>query len=137
MNRDHSSPNLHGLNLLYIVHHSPLASSLAVNFKIKLKRYLNGIANKKALHDCKIKRQTGRVIIDIHMHPTNYIDKAWRHGGEPFFPERLIKLMDGPFTICGKQRRIDYGIVQPPPGNTVWTNGMAVGRRGSETTWHT
>jgi len=70
------------------------------------------------------------MIIDIHMHPTNYVDKAWRHGGEPFTAERLIKMMDGPFTICGKKRRIDYGIVQPPPGNTVWSNGMAGGAEG-------
>ncbi len=70
------------------------------------------------------------MIIDTHMHPTNYVDKAWRHGGEPFTAERLIKMMDGPFPICGKERRIDYGFVQPPPGNTVWSNGMAGGAEG-------
>ena len=64
------------------------------------------------------------MIIDIHAHPTNVIDVAWKHGGEPFTAERLLKLMDGPFAINGKQRRIDYSIVQPPPGNTVWRNGI-------------
>jgi predicted TIM-barrel fold metal-dependent hydrolase len=70
------------------------------------------------------------MIVDIHAHPTNIVDKAWRHSGKPFTAERLLKLMDGPFTINGKKRRVDFSIVQPPPGNTVWINGMAGGRDG-------
>jgi hypothetical protein len=70
------------------------------------------------------------VIIDIHCHPTNNIDKAWRHGGEPFTTERLIKMLDGPYSVGGRQRRIDYGVIQPPPGNTVWTDGMKGGAEG-------
>jgi predicted TIM-barrel fold metal-dependent hydrolase len=70
------------------------------------------------------------MIVDIHCHPTNVVDRAWRHGGTPFTGERLIKLLDGPFRVCGKDRRIDYAFVQPPPGNTVWTNGMRGGRDG-------
>ena len=38
--------------------------------------------------------------------------------------------MDGPFTISGKQRRIDYSIVQPAPGNTILTYGMSGGKKG-------
>ena len=60
------------------------------------------------------------MIIDGHCHPTDHIDAAWRHGGTPFTGERLIKLMDGPFWICGQKRRVDYGVIQPPPGNTAW-----------------
>lgn len=70
------------------------------------------------------------MIIDVHFHPTDHIDAAWRHGGEPFTGERLIKLMDGPYIINGKERRIDYGVIQPPPGNTVWRDGMRGGREG-------
>jgi len=70
------------------------------------------------------------MIIDIHCHPTNYIDAAWRHGGEPFTAERLIQMMDGPYLINGKERRIDYAVIQPPPGNTVWTEGMRGGAQG-------
>lgn len=70
------------------------------------------------------------MIIDGHCHPTDYIDAAWRHGGTPFTGERLIKLMDGPFWICGKKRRVDYGVIQPPPGNTAWRKGMKGGVEG-------
>lgn len=70
------------------------------------------------------------MIIDIHCHPTDYIDAAWRHGGEPFTAERLIHMMDGPYVINGKERRIDYAAIQPPPGNTVWAQGMKGGAQG-------
>jgi predicted TIM-barrel fold metal-dependent hydrolase len=70
------------------------------------------------------------VIIDVHFHPTDYIDAAWRHGGEPFTGERVLKLMDGPYVVNGKARRIDKGVIQPPPGNTVWLDGMRGGREG-------
>ncbi|HEY7280262.1 MAG TPA: amidohydrolase family protein [Actinomycetota bacterium] len=70
------------------------------------------------------------MIIDTHMHPTNVVDKAWRHGGEPFTGERMLAMMDGPYWVNGKPRRIDYGCIQPPPGNTVWQDGMRTGREG-------
>jgi len=70
------------------------------------------------------------MIIDVHFHPTDRVDAAWRHGGKPFTGERMIKMMDGPYLINGKERRIDWGVVQPPPGNTVWSNGMKGGREG-------
>lgn len=70
------------------------------------------------------------MIIDVHFHPTDHIDEAWRHGGEPFTGERLIKMMDGPYWIKGKPRRIDWGVIQPPPGNTVWSKGLSTGREG-------
>ena len=70
------------------------------------------------------------MIIDIHTHPTNTVDAAWRHGGTPYTGERLIELMDGPYMVCGKERRVDYSVVQPPPGNTVWRDGMPTGREG-------
>ena len=34
------------------------------------------------------------MIIDTHLHPTNLVDEAWRHTGEPFTGERMLKLMD-------------------------------------------
>src|SRR3989337_1358654 len=63
------------------------------------------------------------MIIDTHLHPTNIVDEAWRHTGEPFNGERMLKLMDGPYMINGKPRRIDMGFIQPPPGNTQWREG--------------
>lgn len=70
------------------------------------------------------------MIIDVHMHPTDHIDAAWRHGGRPFTGERMLKMMDGPYMVNGKPRRIDKAVIQPPPGNTVWTDGMRTGREG-------
>jgi uncharacterized protein len=70
------------------------------------------------------------VIIDTHLHPTDVIDRAWRHSGEPFTGERMLALMDGPYNINGKPRRIDIGCIMPPPGNTVWNDGMRTGREG-------
>ena len=70
------------------------------------------------------------MIIDTHLHPTNKVDEAWRHTGEPFTGERLLEMMDGPFVINGKPRRIDMGFIQPPPGNTAWRDGDRSGREG-------
>jgi len=70
------------------------------------------------------------VIIDTHLHPTNVVDRAWRHGGTPFNGDRMLKLMDGPYLVNGKPRRIDMGCIQPPPGNTVWQDGQLSGREG-------
>jgi predicted TIM-barrel fold metal-dependent hydrolase len=70
------------------------------------------------------------VIIDTHLHPTNVVDQAWRHAGEPFTGERTLQMMDGPFWINGKPRRIDYGCINLPPGNTLWRDGMRGGREG-------
>ena len=61
------------------------------------------------------------MIIDTHLHPTNLVDEAWRHTGTPFTGERMIPLLDGPYMINGKPRRIDMGFIQPPPGNTTGT----------------
>jgi predicted TIM-barrel fold metal-dependent hydrolase len=70
------------------------------------------------------------MIIDVHMHPTDHVDAAWRHGGNPFTGERMLKMMDGPYMVNGKPRRVDIGVIQPPPGNTVWSDGMRGGREG-------
>src|SRR3989440_12607494 len=70
------------------------------------------------------------MIIDTHLHPTNLVDEAWRHTGTPFNGERMLKLMDGPYMINGKPRRIDMGFVQPPPGNTVHRIGGRTRRDG-------
>jgi predicted TIM-barrel fold metal-dependent hydrolase len=70
------------------------------------------------------------MIIDTHLHPTNLVDEAWRHTGTPFTGERMLKLMDGPYMINGKPRRIDMGFIQPPPGNTVHRIGGRTGREG-------
>jgi predicted TIM-barrel fold metal-dependent hydrolase len=63
------------------------------------------------------------MIIDISCYPTRQVDLAWRHDGEPFTGERLLKLMDGPFWVNGKPRRIDKAFIQPPQGNTIYTDG--------------
>ena len=63
------------------------------------------------------------MIIDTSCYPTNLVDLAWRHDGEPFTGERLIKMMDGPYTVCGKPRRVDMAFIQPPQGNTIYTDG--------------
>ena len=39
------------------------------------------------------------MIIDTHLHPTNLVDEAWRHTGTPFNGERMLQLMDGPYTV--------------------------------------
>src|SRR4051812_49950306 len=70
------------------------------------------------------------MIIDTHLHPTNLVDEAWRHTGTPFNGERMLKLMDGPYMINGKPRRIDMGFIMPPPGNTVHRIGGRPGRGG-------
>ena len=57
-------------------------------------------------------------------------DEAWRHTGEPFTGERMLKLMDGPYMINGKPRRIDMGFIQPPPGNTGYRDTNRRGREG-------
>ena len=70
------------------------------------------------------------MIIDTHLHPTNLVDEAWRHTGTPFNGERMLKMMDGPYMINGKPRRIDMGFIQPPPGNTGYRDGNRMGREG-------
>jgi uncharacterized protein len=59
------------------------------------------------------------MIIDLSCYPTQKVDSAWRHDGEPFTGERLLKMMDGPFTVNGKPRRIDRAFISPPEGNTL------------------
>lgn len=61
------------------------------------------------------------MIIDTSCYPTKVPDLAWRHDGEPFTGERLLKMMDGPYTVNGKPRRIDKAFIQPPQGNTIYT----------------
>ena len=59
------------------------------------------------------------MIIDTHLHPTNLVDEAWRHTGEPFTGERMLKLMDGPYMINGKPRRIDMASSSRHPATPV------------------
>jgi predicted TIM-barrel fold metal-dependent hydrolase len=70
------------------------------------------------------------MIIDSACHPTKVVDLAWWHDGEPFTGERLIKMMDGPYTVNGKPRRVDKAFIQPAEGNTLytWTDGTRTGR---------
>jgi hypothetical protein len=70
------------------------------------------------------------MIIDSACHPTKVVDLAWWHDGEPFTGERLIKMMDGPYTVNGKPRRVDKAFIQPAEGNTLytWTDGARTGR---------
>ena len=65
------------------------------------------------------------MIIDTSCYPTQLVDLAWRHDGDPFTGERLLKMMDGPYTVCGKPRRVDMAFIQPPQGNTIYTDGIA------------
>ena len=59
------------------------------------------------------------MIIDLSCYPTQKVDSAWRHDGDPFTGERLLKMMDGPYTVNGKPRRIDRAFISPPEGNTL------------------
>ncbi|WP_130906424.1 amidohydrolase family protein [Pseudomonas sp. Sample_16] len=70
------------------------------------------------------------MIIDISCYPTDLVDLAWRHDGDPFTGERLLEMMDGPYMVNGKPRRIDKAFIQPPQGNTIytWTDGDLSGR---------
>ena len=70
------------------------------------------------------------MIIDISCYPTQVVDLAWHHGGEPFTGEHLLRMMDGPYFVNGKPRRIDRAFIQPPQGNTIytWTDGELSGR---------
>lgn len=64
------------------------------------------------------------MIIDLSCYPTDLVDLAWRHDGEPFTGERLLRMMDGPFYVNGKPRRVDKAFIQPPQGNTIYTDGI-------------
>ena len=70
------------------------------------------------------------MIIDTSCYPTDQVDLAWWHDGEPFTGERLLAMMDGPYFVNGKPRRIDKAFIQPPQGNTIytWTDGELSGR---------
>lgn len=70
------------------------------------------------------------MIIDMSCYPTKVVDLAWRQDGEPFSGERLIRMLDGPYTVNGKPRRVDKALIQPPEGNTIytWTDGNLTGR---------
>src|SRR5437867_2400526 len=72
------------------------------------------------------------MIIDLRCYPTKEVDSAWRHDGAPFTGERLLKMMDGPFYVNGKPRRVDKAFIQPPQGNTLhnFTNDHLDGREG-------
>ncbi len=65
------------------------------------------------------------MIIDISCYPTEVVDLAWHHDGDPFTGDRLLKMMDGPYWVNGKPCRIDKAFIQPPQGNTIytWTDG--------------
>jgi len=59
------------------------------------------------------------MIIDIACYPTDKVDSAWRPDGPPFTGERLLKMLDGPYSVNGKPRRIDKAFIAPPEGNTL------------------
>ena len=64
------------------------------------------------------------MIFDTSCYPTDVVDLAWRHDGDPFTAERLLKMMDGPYVINGRPRRVDKAFIQPPQGNTLYTDGF-------------
>jgi hypothetical protein len=72
------------------------------------------------------------MIIDLSCYPTKVIDTAWQHDGDPFTGERLLKMMDGPYYVNGKPRRIDKAFISPPEGNTLhhFTNDHLDHREG-------
>ena len=47
------------------------------------------------------------MIFDMSCYPTTVVDYAWQHDGEPFTGERLLEMMDGPYWVNGKPRRVD------------------------------
>ena len=62
------------------------------------------------------------MIIDLSCYPTDLVDLAWRHDGPPFTGDKLLKMMDGPYYVNGKPRRVDMAFIQPPQGNTIYTH---------------
>src|SRR5260370_41872494 len=75
------------------------------------------------------------MIIDLSCYPTKTVDTAWRHDGDPFTGERLLKMMDGPYSVNGKPRRIDKAFIQPPQGMTLH-NGTLGDHPGRNPTRH-
>ncbi len=59
------------------------------------------------------------MIVNVYMHPTYCVDAAWRHGGQPFTGERMLKMMDGPYYVNGKPRRVDWGSHPAPAPETL------------------
>jgi hypothetical protein len=57
------------------------------------------------------------MIIDGHIHISDQTTGVWNH--PPFTAEELIRLMDGPFPILGKARRVDRAVVQIHSGETL------------------
>ncbi len=75
------------------------------------------------------------MIINSHLYPSYFVDSDWKSGGDPVSAERLIEILDGPYPVLGKSRRIDYGIVQAPPEIPSPRMIISVGWMGSESTW--
>ena len=65
------------------------------------------------------------MIIDISCYPTKLVDLAWRHDGEPFTGERLLKMMDGPYYVNGKPRRIDKAFIEDKLGGLLKEKDVA------------
>lgn len=57
------------------------------------------------------------IVIDTHVHIYDVPEPSWNT--QPFTGESLIKTMDGPFNLLGKERRVDIALVQPTPGVTI------------------
>lgn len=57
------------------------------------------------------------MIIDGHIHISDQTTGVWNH--PPFAAEELVRLMDGPFPILGKGRRVERAVVQPHSGETL------------------
>ncbi len=56
--------------------------------------------------------------------------RGWRQHGTPFTGERMLKLMDGPYMINGKPRRIDMGFIHRRPAIQAIRDGNRMGREG-------
>lgn len=58
------------------------------------------------------------MIVDAHIHMSDRPTGVWKH--PPFTAEQVIEMMDGPFILKGRSRRVDWAVVQPHPAETTY-----------------
>ena len=57
------------------------------------------------------------MIVDGHIHISDRPTGGWNH--PPFTAEQLLELMNGPFVVNGRPRKVDCAVVQPHPAETT------------------
>ena len=75
------------------------------------------------------------MIIDTHLHPTNIVDEAWRHTGEPFTGERMIEMMDGPTGSTASRVASTWASSSPLQATRRGETVDAPAARADATTW--